>query len=158
MEFSSCMRSASHRSFRANPGVGLYAGENFRFQAPPTQWTSTEKLASADAAPMLCAGLTTYSALRKCKARSGEWVVISGRAYRVIGIDHGSKEVFVKDCGAEVFIDMPNFSDEDIAKEVKRVTGGLKRLVQTGRWTLRLARHKPCITRAKPANNRGTRD
>lgn len=100
-----------------------------------------EKLASADAAPMLCAGLTTYSALRKCKAKSGEWVAISGAggglghlavqiaahamAYRVIGIDHGSKEIFVKDCGAEVFIDMTNFSDEAIANEVKRVTGGL---------------------------------
>ncbi|KFY76492.1 hypothetical protein V499_03914 [Pseudogymnoascus sp. VKM F-103] len=100
-----------------------------------------EKLASADAAPMLCAGLTTYSALRKCNARSGEWVVISGAggvlghlavqiaahamAYRVIGIDHGSKEAFVRECGAEVFLDMTNFSDEDIAKEVKRVTGGL---------------------------------
>lgn len=100
-----------------------------------------EKLASADAAPMLCAGLTSYSALRKCKAKSGEWVVISGAggglghlavqiaahamAYRVIGIAHGSKEVFVKDCGADVFIDITNFSDKAIAKEVKRVTGGL---------------------------------
>ena len=26
-------------------------------------------------------------------------------AYRIIGIDHGSKEQLVKDCGAEVFID-----------------------------------------------------
>jgi hypothetical protein len=26
-------------------------------------------------------------------------------AYRIIGIDHGSKEKLVKDCGAEVFID-----------------------------------------------------
>ena len=27
---------------------------------------------------MLCAGVTTYATLRKYKARSGEWVVISG--------------------------------------------------------------------------------
>ena len=28
-----------------------------------------------------------------------------GMAYRIIGIDHGSKEQLAKDCGAEVFID-----------------------------------------------------
>ena len=28
-----------------------------------------------------------------------------GMALRIIGIDHGSKEQLVKDCGAEVFID-----------------------------------------------------
>lgn len=28
--------------------------------------------------PMLCAGVTTYAALRRSQARSGQWVVISG--------------------------------------------------------------------------------
>lgn len=27
---------------------------------------------------MLCAGVTTYAALRKSKVKSGEWVVIAG--------------------------------------------------------------------------------
>lgn len=100
-----------------------------------------EKLESADAAPMLCAGLTSYSALRKCNAKSGEWVVITGAggglghlavqiaargmAYRVIGIDHGSKERFVEDCGAEAFVDLTKFDDKTIADEIKRITGGL---------------------------------
>lgn len=35
-------------------------------------------LSSADAAPLLGAGVTTYSALRKSEAKSGQWVVIVG--------------------------------------------------------------------------------
>jgi len=36
-------------------------------------------LDSADAAPMLCGGVTVYAALRKCNALSGQWVAIMGR-------------------------------------------------------------------------------
>jgi propanol-preferring alcohol dehydrogenase len=89
---------------------------------------------------MLCAGLTSYSALRKSGAKSGEWVVVSGAggglghlaiqigargmAFRMIGIDHGSKESLVKDCGAEAFLDMKKFNDETIAEEIHRITDG----------------------------------
>lgn len=98
-------------------------------------------LNSADAAPMLCAGLTSYSALRKSGASSGQWVVIAGAggglghlaiqigargmAYRMIGVDHGSKEKLVMDCGAEAFFDVTKYSDEQLAAEIKKVTGGL---------------------------------
>ena len=37
-----------------------------------------EGLDSAMAAPMLCAGVTVYSALRKSGAKSGDWVAIMG--------------------------------------------------------------------------------
>ena len=99
-----------------------------------------DKLESADAAPMLCAGLTSYSALRKCGAKSGQWVVVSGAggglghlaiqigargmAYRMIGIDHGSKEALIKDCGAEAFVDVTKFDDKGIAEEIQRITDG----------------------------------
>jgi len=46
-------------------------------------------------------------------------------ALRVIGIDHGSKENLVKDCGAEVFLDITKFDDTTLPEEVKKVTGGL---------------------------------
>ncbi len=98
-------------------------------------------LESADAAPMLCAGVTTYAALRKSGAKSGQWVVISGAggglghiavqlsargmAHRVIGIDAGSKEKVVKDSGAEAFIDLTKHDDASIVEEVKKITGGL---------------------------------
>lgn len=85
--------------------------------------------------------MTVYSALRKSEAKSGQWVVISGAggglghlgiqigargmAMRMIGIDHGSKESLVKECGAEAFIDITKFDDKTIGEEVKRITGGL---------------------------------
>lgn len=37
-----------------------------------------ESLDSAAAAPMLCAGVTVYSALRKSNAKAGDWVVLLG--------------------------------------------------------------------------------
>lgn len=46
-------------------------------------------------------------------------------ALRIIGIDHGSKESLVKECGAEVFLDITKFDDTSIVEEVKKVTGGL---------------------------------
>jgi len=97
-------------------------------------------LSSEEAAPMLCAGVTVYAALRKSGASSGQWVVIAGAggglghlgvqvaskgmAMRVLGIDHGSKEKIVMDCGAEAFIDITKFSDDkEMADEVKKITG-----------------------------------
>ena len=63
-----------------------------------------EAVASDDAAPLLCGGVTAYAALRKTRAISGDWVVISGSGggighlacqmgskamgYRILGIDH----------------------------------------------------------------------
>lgn len=100
-----------------------------------------DELESADAAPMLCAGVTTYAALRRSGVKSGQWVVIAGAggglghiacqlashgmALRVIGIDHGSKEQLAKDCGAEHFIDITKHDDKSIAEEVVKVAGGL---------------------------------
>ena len=37
-----------------------------------------QKLSFVDAAPILCAGVTTYKGLKETNARPGEWVVISG--------------------------------------------------------------------------------
>jgi hypothetical protein len=47
-----------------------------------------------------------------------------GMAMRIIGVDHGSKESLVKECGAEVFLDITKFDDKTLAQEVKKVTGG----------------------------------
>lgn len=89
---------------------------------------------------MLCAGVTTYAALRRSNAKSGQWVVIPGvggglghiacqlasrgMAMRVIGVDAGSKEKIARDCGAEHFIDVTKHDDESLAKEIKSLTGG----------------------------------
>ncbi|KAK7217030.1 hypothetical protein V2G26_005033 [Clonostachys chloroleuca] len=94
---------------------------------------------SVDAAPLLCAGVTVYSALLKSEAKPGQWVVIPGAGgglghlacqlgaralgMRIIGIDHGSKENLVKDSGAEHFVDLTEFSkDEEMAAHIKSLT------------------------------------
>jgi len=103
-------------------------------------------LPSDAAAPMLCGGVTVYSALKKSRAVPGDWVVISGSGgglghlalqyggkgmgFRMIGIDMGDKEKLSRECGAEVFIDLNKFSRDKegaagIAKAVKDATGGM---------------------------------
>lgn len=104
-----------------------------------------DSLPSDMAAPMLCAGVTVYAALKRSRAQAGDWVVISGAGgglghlavqlasrgmgYRVIGIDHGSKESLVKDSGAEHFVDLTKYPSDDegaaIGAHVKSLTEGL---------------------------------
>ncbi|KAL1957067.1 hypothetical protein VTO42DRAFT_6325 [Malbranchea cinnamomea] len=96
------------------------------------------------AAPMLCAGVTVYSALKRSEAKAGSWVVISGAGgglghiatqlssgglgHRVIGIDHGSKEDLVLQSGAEHFLDITKFPADDngaaMAARIMELTGG----------------------------------
>ncbi|KAF2689119.1 GroES-like protein [Lentithecium fluviatile CBS 122367] len=96
-------------------------------------------LDSAAAAPLLCAGVTVYSALRKCNAESGNYVVILGAGgglghlavqfsskaigHRVIGIDHSSKKDIIMESGAEHFI--PVDGTTDFVQAVKDLTDGL---------------------------------
>ncbi|RMZ78915.1 hypothetical protein DV737_g3695, partial [Chaetothyriales sp. CBS 132003] len=86
---------------------------------------------SAAAAPMLCAGLTVYSALRRSGAQKGQWVVVlgaggglghlavqlgsKGMGLRVVGVDRGSKEELVRTSGAEHFVDAERFAAGDKA-------------------------------------------
>ncbi|KAJ5915520.1 hypothetical protein N7466_011453 [Penicillium verhagenii] len=100
-----------------------------------------DSLSSAEAAPMLCAGVTVYSALKRSNARPGQWVVISGAGgglghlavqlasrgmgLRVIGIDHGSKEELVKASGAEHFVDITQFPRDDKGEALKKHVKGL---------------------------------
>ena len=99
-----------------------------------------DELDSALAAPMLCAGITVYTALKRSDAQPGQWVVVSGAggglghiacqlgsrglSFRIIGVDHGSKEALVRESGAEEFIDVTKFDDTTIVEEVKRLTKG----------------------------------
>ncbi|KAI0109088.1 alcohol dehydrogenase-like protein [Nemania sp. FL0031] len=98
-----------------------------------------ESIPGEIAAPMLCAGLTTYAALRKCGAAPGQWIAISGAGgglgtvatslatqamgFRVVGIDMPTKKQSVLDSGADHFVDATAFDDAGLAEEVKRLTG-----------------------------------
>ncbi|KAJ5680116.1 hypothetical protein N7536_011255 [Penicillium majusculum] len=104
-----------------------------------------DEVESAQVAPLLCAGLTAYSALKRSMTAPGQWVVISGAGgglghlavqiaskgmgLRVIGIDQGQKAELVKNSGAEHFVDISQFPKDDngvaISNIVKSLTGGL---------------------------------
>ncbi|KAH7061544.1 chaperonin 10-like protein [Macrophomina phaseolina] len=98
-----------------------------------------DQLDSAAAAPMLCAGVTTYSALRKANAQSGDFVVLlgaggglghiavqlgsRGMGYRIIGVDSPSKESLILSSGAEYFL--PHTLGADLPSRIQELTGGL---------------------------------
>ncbi|KAH8812274.1 Zn-dependent alcohol dehydrogenase [Xylogone sp. PMI_703] len=95
------------------------------------------QLPSEVAAPLLCAGITVFGAIKKTGLKKGQWIVISGAGgglghlgvqiskkmgYRIIAIDTGKeKEKLCKELGAEVYLD---YEIDDIEKSVKDLTGG----------------------------------
>ncbi|KAK9355864.1 chaperonin 10-like protein [Lipomyces doorenjongii] len=92
----------------------------------------------AKVAPILCAGITVYKALKESDAKPGQWVAITGAGgglgtlaiqyakamgLRVLGIDTGDvKSKMTQALGAEVFIDFAR--TPDIVAEVIKVTNG----------------------------------
>ncbi|ODQ59244.1 hypothetical protein WICANDRAFT_32539 [Wickerhamomyces anomalus NRRL Y-366-8] len=91
----------------------------------------------AKAAPLLCAGLTVYKALKNANIRAGDWVTIIGAGgglgtlavqyaramgYKILAIDGTNKKDHVLSKGADEFIDFNAVSD--IPEEVLKVTEG----------------------------------
>ncbi|OAG44385.1 hypothetical protein AYO21_01381 [Fonsecaea monophora] len=98
-----------------------------------------EGLSSEAAAPLLCGGVTVWSALLYSECKLGDWLLVSGaggglghlavqyaKAFnlRVIAVDHGSKADFCKSLGADVFLDFTQFNSADLTARVKEVTDG----------------------------------
>ena len=123
-------------------------------------------LAAADAAPLICAGITTYKGIKETEARPGEWIAISGvgglghlaiqyaKAMGLlvcaIDIDDG-KLAHAKRVGADLVI---NAKSGDPAAAVKKADrrrsawrfdyGALAHRIQTGR------RHDPEAWHLRP--------
>jgi propanol-preferring alcohol dehydrogenase len=92
----------------------------------------------ARVAPILCAGITVYKALKESNAKPGQWVAVTGAGgglgtlaiqyaramgFRVLGIDAGEiKAALTKRLGAEVFVDFT--TTPDIVSEVVKITNG----------------------------------
>ena len=92
----------------------------------------------AEIAPILCAGVTVYKALKTAGLKAGDWVAISGAAgglgslavqyakamgYRVVGIDGGEeKGKLAKQLGAEAFVDFTK--TKDMIGEIQEITNG----------------------------------
>ncbi|KAG0686915.1 alcohol dehydrogenase [Pichia californica] len=92
----------------------------------------------AGVAPILCAGVTVYKALKTADLRAGQWVAISGAGgglgslaiqyakamgLRVLAIDGGDdKKELCESLGAEVFVDFTKTND--IVKDIVAATDG----------------------------------
>lgn len=98
-----------------------------------------DNIDDAEAASILCAGVTTYRAIKHSNTHSGDWIVIPGAGgglghlavqyatymgLRVVAIDTGAdKKALCEKLGAEKWIDFKE--TKDIVKDIKDATGGL---------------------------------
>jgi alcohol dehydrogenase, propanol-preferring len=101
-----------------------------------------DALASADAAPLLCAGVTTYNALRHSPARPGDLVAIQGigglghlgvqfarrMGFRVAAIARGAEKAqLARELGAHFYID--SRTEDPVA--VLQASGGARVILAT---------------------------
>ncbi|QRG66729.1 alcohol dehydrogenase AdhP [Brevibacillus choshinensis] len=95
------------------------------------------ELSDVDAAPILCAGVTTYKALKVANVKPGEWVAIYGigglghvalqyakaMGYNVVAVDiHNEKLELAKELGADVTV---NGSEVDPVAAIQEQVGGV---------------------------------
>ncbi|MBA6254361.1 alcohol dehydrogenase AdhP [Colwellia sp. MB3u-55] len=96
-----------------------------------------DEISYVDAAPLFCAGVTTFKALKVSTAKPGEWVAIFGigglghlavqyavaMGLNVIAIDTGTEKLkLAKDLGASFCLD---FKSDDVVARVLAETGGV---------------------------------
>jgi D-arabinose 1-dehydrogenase-like Zn-dependent alcohol dehydrogenase len=101
-----------------------------------------DELTSVEAAPLLCAGITTYNALRNAGLRGGDLVAVQGigglghlgiqfarhMGFRTVAIGRRrEKEKLAKDLGAHVYIDT---AVDDAAAVLQRM-GGARAILAT---------------------------
>lgn len=101
-----------------------------------------QEVTSLEAAPLMCAGETTFSAIRNSKARPGDLVAISGigglghlaiqyaqkAGFRTVAISRGiDKEKLARELGAHHYID----SETENPAEVLKSLGGAKVILAT---------------------------
>src|SRR6516162_2793863 len=102
-----------------------------------------DELSSVEAAPLMCAGVTTYNALRNAGLRAGDLVAVQGigglghlgvqfarhMGFRTVAIGRGrDKEKLAKDLGAHLYIDAVA---EDAAAVLQQM-GGARAILATG--------------------------
>jgi D-arabinose 1-dehydrogenase-like Zn-dependent alcohol dehydrogenase len=100
------------------------------------------ELSAVEAAPLLCAGVTTYNALRESGARPGDLVAILGigglghlgvqfaakMGFRTVAIARGTdKEALARKLGAHIYLDSQT---QNVAAELSKL-GGAKTILST---------------------------
>jgi D-arabinose 1-dehydrogenase-like Zn-dependent alcohol dehydrogenase len=101
-----------------------------------------EKLTAVEAAPLMCAGVTTYNSLRNSGARAGDIVAVQGigglghlalqysanMGFRTVAISHGAdKEDLARHLGAHEYLD----TDKTPAAEGLKKLGGADVILAT---------------------------
>jgi alcohol dehydrogenase len=101
-----------------------------------------EAMEPVESAPLLCAGITTFNALRHCGAKPGELVAIHGigglghlgvqfaarQGFRTVAVNRGrDKENLARSLGAHAYIDS---ATDDPAKALQAM-GGAKAIIAT---------------------------
>jgi D-arabinose 1-dehydrogenase-like Zn-dependent alcohol dehydrogenase len=135
-EFMLCQRATI-------PGLTLDGGYADYMNIPAQALAAVpDSLSSAEAAPLLCAGITTFNALRNSAAKAGDLVAILGlgglghlgvqfaakMGFRTVAIARGQdKAKFAKELGAHHYIDSQS---EDVAKALTKL-GGAKVVLAT---------------------------
>src|SRR5580704_914851 len=125
------------------PGISYDGGYEQYMVAPVEALVAMpESLGAAEAAPLLCAGITTYNALRHSGAMPGDLVAVQGIGglghlgiqfankfgYRVAAIGRGSENVaLAKKLGASVYLD----SKSTNAVEALQKLGGAQVILAT---------------------------
>jgi D-arabinose 1-dehydrogenase-like Zn-dependent alcohol dehydrogenase len=125
------------------PGISYDGGYAEAMVAPAAALAAIpDELAAADAAPLLCAGVTTFNALRHSGALPGDVVAILGigglghlavqfaakLGFRTVAIARGAdKEALARRLGAHHFIDS---AGEDVAAALNRL-GGARAVLAT---------------------------
>jgi D-arabinose 1-dehydrogenase-like Zn-dependent alcohol dehydrogenase len=130
-------------SYGQVPGIS-YDGGYADYMVAPTESLATipDELSATDAAPLMCAGITTYNALRNSGARVGDVVAILGigglghlgvqfaakMGFKAIAIARGKdEEELVKKLGASQYIDNRS---QNAVEELNRL-GGAKVILGT---------------------------
>ncbi|MGB6698948.1 MAG: alcohol dehydrogenase [Methylocella sp.] len=101
-----------------------------------------EALDAVESAPLLCAGITTFNALRNCGAKPGDLVAIHGvgglghlgiqfaarQGFRTVAVNRGrDKEALARSLGAHDYLD----SEEGDPAQALQAMGGAKAIIAT---------------------------
>jgi D-arabinose 1-dehydrogenase-like Zn-dependent alcohol dehydrogenase len=125
------------------PGISYDGGYQQYMVAPVEALVAIpESLNDVDAAPLLCAGITTYNALRHSGALPGDLVAVQGVGglghlgiqfaskfgYKVVAVGRGSENAaLAKKLGANLYID----SKSTNAAEALQILGGARVILAT---------------------------
>ncbi len=125
------------------PGITMDGGYADYMVAPTVALALIpDDLIAADAGPLLCAGITTYNAMRNSGARGGDLVAVLGigglghlavqfaakMGFNTVAIARGTdKESFARKLGADHYIDSEG---QNVAAELQKL-GGAKLILAT---------------------------